>query len=344
MEVACTCLGSARLWQTNMESVVDFRFGACTATLPPLSSLSCASRKRKTFIFTARANSYAEQSDPVFRAAVERAAIRFQESQHPLFIDPYAGCFFLSETEVYREEHLHPYCLATKYIDDKLLSTLEKVDGPKQVVLLTDGMDTRPFRLNWPASTIIYDVSPEEVFRRGAEKLQEVGAKIPRACVFHHVPLNSSNLQQMMGSKGFNGARPSIWAFQVNASRIHYKGLPLMNLASFKDILCLVSNLAMKGCFFLGELPIWLAETDARCKSTTNRWLESLFMSCGFRVEIIGYNDIARNLDNELVTEEYTNILFVAEHLRFSDDQMELWRREFQRIEEEGDEDGFEEL
>lgn len=53
----------------------------------------------------------------------------------PLFIDPYAGCLFLSETEVYREEHLHPYCLATKYIDDKLLSTLEKVDGPKQVWL-----------------------------------------------------------------------------------------------------------------------------------------------------------------------------------------------------------------
>lgn len=45
-------------------------------------------------------------------------------------------------------------------------------------------------------------------------------------------------------------------------------------------------------------------------------------MSCGFRVEIIGYNDIARNLDSELVTEEYTNVLFVAEHLRFSDDQV----------------------
>lgn len=35
-----------------------------------------------------------------------------------------------------------------------------------------------------------------------------------------------------------------------------------MNLESFKDILSTVSNLAMKGCLFLGELPVWLAEMD----------------------------------------------------------------------------------
>lgn len=35
-----------------------------------------------------------------------------------------------------------------------------------------------------------------------------------------------------------------------------------MNLASFKDILSVVSNLAMKGCLFLGEIPVWLAETE----------------------------------------------------------------------------------
>ena len=41
-----------------------------------------------------------------------------------------------------------------------------------QVVLLTDGMDTRPYRLKWPASTIIFDISPDNVFKRAAEKLQ----------------------------------------------------------------------------------------------------------------------------------------------------------------------------
>jgi len=41
-----------------------------------------------------------------------------------------------------------------------------------QVVLFTDGMDTRPYRLGWPASTLIFDISPERVFKRAAQKLQ----------------------------------------------------------------------------------------------------------------------------------------------------------------------------
>ncbi|CAH9140498.1 unnamed protein product [Cuscuta epithymum] len=314
-----------------MENLIASRFGLCTSLFPSRLPLSFSSMNMNFLISTAKANlrAQSQQNDPFFKAAFERAAARFKESQRsdPLFIDPYAGCLLPVKFDVLSEQRLLPYCLATKFIDDTLLSTLDKVDGLKQVVLFTDGMDTRPFRLNWPASTIIYDISPEEVFRSATEKLQDVGAKISRRCVFHHIPLNSSNLQHMLGSKGFNGTKPSIWAFQ---------GLPVMNMESFKDILRVVSNLAMKGSLLLGELPIWLGETDFRCKSTTKRCLESLFMSCGFHVEVIEYNG--------LLKEENANIVFVADHLRFSDDQMEIWRRELQRIEEEGDEDGFEEL
>lgn len=39
-----------------------------------------------------------------------------------------------------------------------------------------------------------------------------------------------------------------------------------MNLANFKEILEVVSNLAMKGCLFLGELPAWLAEAEGGVK------------------------------------------------------------------------------
>lgn len=43
---------------------------------------------------------------------------------------------------------------------------------PLQVVLLTDGMDTRPYRLSWPKSTILFDISPEGVFKQAAQKLE----------------------------------------------------------------------------------------------------------------------------------------------------------------------------
>ncbi|OMO81949.1 Leucine carboxyl methyltransferase [Corchorus olitorius] len=209
------------------------------------------------------------------------------------------------------------------------------MDGLKQVVLLSDGMDTRPYRLNWPSSTIIFDLSPERVFQKADEKLKGVGAKIPRSCVLIHVPLESPDIQQTLRLKGFNGNHPSIWAIQ---------GLPLMTLASFEEILSVVGSMAMNGCHFLGELPAWLAETEFGARSSTKKWMDKLFMSNNFQVEMIHYDGIAKSLGKELVSRDYRNILFVAQQLRFSDDQVETWRRELQRVEEDGDEEGFEEL
>ncbi|XP_061968095.1 O-methyltransferase 1, chloroplastic isoform X2 [Populus nigra] len=229
----------------------------------------------------------------------------------------------------------HQYCLATKFIDDKLLRTVNHIDGLKQVVLLTDGMDTRPYRLNWPTSTVIFDISSERIFKKSAEKLQGVGAKIPRNCLFLHVPLESSDIQHSLLAKGFNGNQPSIWVIQ---------GLPVMTLANFKEILLVASSLAMSGCLFLGELPAWLAETEIGIKPSAEKWMNKLFMSNGFRVDMIGYDEVAKSLGKEVSPGDYENILFVAEQLQFSDDQMEFWRRELQRVEEEGDEEGFEEL
>lgn len=37
-------------------------------------------------------------------------------------------------------------------------------------------------------------------------------------------------------------------------------------LASFEELISIVSSLAMKGCLFLGEFPVWLAETAAGSK------------------------------------------------------------------------------
>lgn len=41
-----------------------------------------------------------------------------------------------------------------------------------QVVLLTDGMDTRPYRLPWPSATTVFDVSPSATHNVAAERLE----------------------------------------------------------------------------------------------------------------------------------------------------------------------------
>ncbi|KAE8703554.1 Tubulin gamma complex-associated protein isoform 1 [Hibiscus syriacus] len=309
------------------------RFACATASRPSTSVavlfLSNTQRKKKQRNACSIRAQLSDDNDPLLQSAINSASL------HPLFVDPYAGCFVLPHTRMDLENKSKQYCIATKFIDDKLLRTVNHIDGLKQVVLLSDGMDTRPYRLNWPSSTIIFDISPKRVFQKATEKLNGIGAKIPRRCLLLHVPLESPNIQETLVMKGFNGNRPSIWAIQ---------GLPVMTLASFEEILLTASGMAMKGCLFLGELPAWLAETEFGNKSSTQKWMDNLFMSNGFKVEMISYDEVAKRLGKVVKPGDSENILFVAEQLRCSDDQMETWRRELQRVEEDGDEEGFEEL
>ncbi|KAK7396899.1 hypothetical protein VNO78_18061 [Psophocarpus tetragonolobus] len=307
---------------------------AFPATYISIYPLFIRTSQRKLSVCTAKLNG---DNDPLLLAATASASLRYQETlrPEPLFLDPYAACFVPHNTPKDVIQDVHPYCLATKFIDDKLLGTVSLTDGLKQLVLLTDGMDTRPYRLNWPTSTIIFDISPESVFKIAAENLKGVRAKMPRGCIFYHIPLESSDIEQAMQFKGYNGSRPSIWALQ---------GFPVMTLANFEEVLSMISSLAMKGSLFVGELPVCLAETDIEIKSNIRQWVDKLFLSKGFRVEMINYERVTESCGRDFASGNYNNILFVAEQLLHSDDQMELWRREFQRVENEGDEEGFEEL
>ncbi|EYU23001.1 hypothetical protein MIMGU_mgv1a020616mg, partial [Erythranthe guttata] len=320
--------------------------------IPRMPWLSHSSKTKKNRIFNTM-----EDDNRHTQSAMERASLRYRETLRPdpVLTDPYIRCLVPTDIQMDVNLDLQKHCLATKFIDDKLLSTIDKIDGLRQVVLLTDGMDTRPYRINWPSSTIIFDVSPDITFRRSIQSLQDVGAKIRRSCLLLHVPSETSDIEQVLCSKGYNGARPSFWVFQ---------GLPLHTLGNFKDILRLASNLAMKGSLFVGELPSSFFETD---KSTKMEWMDKIFTSHGLKVKMIEYDEVARNLGKqESIPHCQENVLFVAEQLQFSDVQvrnirlffcliflvenktfnslqMEIWRREFERI-EEGDEEGFEEL
>ncbi|XAR61345.1 hypothetical protein NMG60_11035023 [Bertholletia excelsa] len=213
--------------------------------------LTCAHKRTiKGCGLSLRAKFNGDTDESLFQAAIDRAALRFQETRRPdpLFIDQYAGCFIRESVQMDLEHYTHRYCLAIKFIDYELLTKLKNIDGLKQVVLFTDGMDTRPYRLSWPTSTLIFDVSPETIFRASAQMLQDVGAKIQKGCLFLHIPLESSDIQQTLCSKGFNGNQTSTWVLQ---------GLPLTNLASLEKILSIISSLAMKGCLFLENcLPV----------------------------------------------------------------------------------------
>ncbi|KAG8037188.1 hypothetical protein GUJ93_ZPchr1292g6502, partial [Zizania palustris] len=101
-----------------------------------------------------------------------------------------------------------------QYIDDKLQHLILNSDDLRQIVLLTDGMDTRPYRLSWPRLSVVYDVSPGRVFSTTSQQLRGAGAKISRNCVVLHTSLESPDLQEGLCKNGFNGNRPSLWVLQ----------------------------------------------------------------------------------------------------------------------------------
>ncbi|PKU86755.1 uncharacterized protein LOC110104429 isoform X2 [Dendrobium catenatum] len=308
-----------------------------------LSPIFFISARKRSWV--ARANDRLDGVgfDSNLHAAIRAAFIRFEETlcPDPLFIDPYAECLVSSEVgnPVKKPQQrsslssLH-YRLATKFIDDKILDEISRLEELRQIVLLTDGMDTRPYRLNWPRFTVIYDISPEAVFEAAYGKLQGGGAKVSKTCMMIHASLESYDLQTLLQRKGFSGHKPSLWALQ---------GLPLATLAEFEDILSTVSSLAMKGCLFIGELPGCLLGTELDNKLATQRWMEKLFLNHGFRVSVVNYDEVARNVLGGPEGKPI-NVLFVARQLRLSDAQMEAWRSHVERIDEEGDEEGFEEF
>lgn len=56
-----------------------------------------------------------------------------------------------------------------------------------QVVLVGDGMDTRPFRLSWPEGTVLFMVAPSETHELAEAVLKQAGAKVPRGCLLRRV-------------------------------------------------------------------------------------------------------------------------------------------------------------
>ncbi|XP_048557170.1 O-methyltransferase 1, chloroplastic-like isoform X2 [Triticum urartu] len=124
------------------------------------------------------------------------------------------------------------------------------------------------------------------------------------------------------------------------------EGLPLPSSSTFKSLLLVISNLAMKGGIFIGEVPHFPDWTAAADMVSEQDRLENLFFTQGFRVSFVLYENVAKDFGLDLAPqrEQCGRVLFVAEQLRFSDAQMESFWTHFERTEEDADEEGFEEL
>ncbi|GGM70428.1 S-adenosyl-L-methionine-dependent methyltransferase [Longimycelium tulufanense] len=148
------------------------------------------------------------------------ALARAAESRRPdrLFVDPYAAEFAAAVPEVREppmEEGARRSALAdylavrTRFFDDSLVEAA--CAGCGQIVQLGAGLDTRGFRLNWPAGTRLFEIDQPEVLTFKDSVLRRCAAQ-PR-CERRTVPADlDSDWITPLRDAGFDPDQPTGWA------------------------------------------------------------------------------------------------------------------------------------
>ncbi|WP_399894976.1 class I SAM-dependent methyltransferase [Streptomyces sp. BBFR51] len=99
--------------------------------------------------------------------------------------------------------------LRTRVLDDFLLQSVH-AGGARQVVLLGAGLDSRAFRLDWPAECVIYEIDREGVLAFKHKVLGELAAT-PKTT---RVPIPAdlrTDWVSALAAAGFDPAAPTAW-------------------------------------------------------------------------------------------------------------------------------------
>lgn len=98
--------------------------------------------------------------------------------------------------------------LRSRVFDDYFMEAA--AEGVTQVVILAAGLDTRPFRLKWPAGTVCFELDQPAVLDFKLRTLKEEGAE--PACDHRPVPIDlRDDWATALTEAGFDTSRPTAW-------------------------------------------------------------------------------------------------------------------------------------
>jgi len=146
------------------------------------------------------------------------AGVRAKESTRAdrLFNDPWAAALAGKEglewVERWSAADLAPIVLRTCFFDD-VLSRIAFDGAIRQVVLMAAGLDTRAFRLDWPAQTRLFELDKPAVLKYKERILRSASAR--PACVRRTLGVDLTKLwQPALIEKGFDPCQPSAWLLE----------------------------------------------------------------------------------------------------------------------------------
>lgn len=167
--------------------------------------------------------------NPVERTALLTAALRAAETRREdrLYTDPYAarlvgeaGPELLAEVRAVtfpsdqrRELPSTPdyNAIRTRFFDD-LLQNAAQDTGMTQIVLAPAGMDSRAFRLDWPAHVRYFEVDRPSVLAFKADRLAGVAPRVAYRTVA--VDLTADDWEDELVAAGYDPALPSTWLLE----------------------------------------------------------------------------------------------------------------------------------
>jgi len=98
----------------------------------------------------------------------------------------------------------------TKFFDEYFLAATSSA-GIRQVVILASGLDSRGYRLAWPAGTVVYEIDQPEVIAFKSETLAELGATA--TCDRRTVAMDLRNdWASALRQAGFDPNAPTAWS------------------------------------------------------------------------------------------------------------------------------------
>ncbi|MDT5275346.1 MAG: hypothetical protein QOG95_2278 [Mycobacterium sp.] len=103
-------------------------------------------------------------ADPLVRAVGLAPFIRILDGETTLEDDPTLN----------RKTRTEQMTVRTRFFDDFFTSATEA--GVRQAVILASGLDTRAYRLAWPAGTVVYEIDQPQVIEFKTSTLANLGA------------------------------------------------------------------------------------------------------------------------------------------------------------------------
>ncbi|MBP3083316.1 class I SAM-dependent methyltransferase [Mycolicibacterium fortuitum] len=148
-----------------------------------------------------------KQPDPLINDPYADALVRAVGLEHSIRVADGEVCVE-GDLMLDRQRMCEQIAVRTRFFDDFFLAAAAA--GIRQAVILASGLDTRAYRLAWPAGTVVFEVDQPAVLEFKTHTLAGLGAE--PAAELHSVPIDlRDDWPTALRDNGFDPTLPTAW-------------------------------------------------------------------------------------------------------------------------------------